>query len=327
MTNLERIQENNANLRECIEIANALPEAGGGGGEPTPTQEKSIEIKENGTVEVTPDEGYALSKVTANVNVPIPDGYIKPSGTLNIDKNGSYDVTEKAEVVVAVPDRAVVLQDKTVTENGTYTADSGYDGLGTVTVQVASSGGGEDHLDDLLNGSITEINSSVSKLVAYACYGVTTLKTVNLPNATTSGGYAFRGCSGLTSFNAPNLATIGNYMFYGCSKLTSVNFPKATTVPSTSFYQCTTLKKADFAVAKSISSSAFAYCTQLETLILRRSDAIVTVATNSFDGVTTFKGYVYVPKALISDYENYTNWATKFTGKFRAIEDYPDICG
>ena len=35
-----------------------------------------------------------------------------------------------------------VLQDKTITENGTYTADSGFDGLGSVTVDVAGSGGG-----------------------------------------------------------------------------------------------------------------------------------------------------------------------------------------
>ena len=36
----------------------------------TPTQEKTIDITANGTVEVTPDEGHALSKVTANVDVP-----------------------------------------------------------------------------------------------------------------------------------------------------------------------------------------------------------------------------------------------------------------
>lgn len=35
-----------------------------------------------------------------------------------------------------------VLQDKTITENGTYTADEGFDGLGEVTVEVAGSGGG-----------------------------------------------------------------------------------------------------------------------------------------------------------------------------------------
>ena len=32
------------------------------------------------------------------------------------------------------------LQDKVITENGTYQADSGYDGLGSVTVEVASGG-------------------------------------------------------------------------------------------------------------------------------------------------------------------------------------------
>lgn len=35
----------------------------------------------------------------------------------------------------------VNLQDKTITENGTYTADSGFDGLGSVSVEVESSGG------------------------------------------------------------------------------------------------------------------------------------------------------------------------------------------
>jgi hypothetical protein len=33
-------------------------------------------------------------------------------------------------------------QDKTITENGTYSADDGYTGLGTVTVEVAGAGGG-----------------------------------------------------------------------------------------------------------------------------------------------------------------------------------------
>lgn len=101
MTNTERIQANNVELREAIELAEKLPDAGGSI-TPTPTQEKTVEITENGTHTVTPDDGYALSKVTATVSVPIPSGYIKPSGEIEITENGTHDVTEYASVNVNV---------------------------------------------------------------------------------------------------------------------------------------------------------------------------------------------------------------------------------
>lgn len=52
-------------------------------------------------------------------------------------------------------------QDKTITENGTYTADSGYTGLGTVTVDVQASGGGSD--TNFVMGSFTP-NSKLSEI-------------------------------------------------------------------------------------------------------------------------------------------------------------------
>lgn len=55
-------------------------------------------------------------------------------------KNGSYKAdsgyTGLGTVTVNVPQEEPVLQDKTATQNGQYTADEGFDGLGTVTVEV-----------------------------------------------------------------------------------------------------------------------------------------------------------------------------------------------
>lgn len=63
MTNAERIQINNAELREAIKMVKSL-------GTSIPTQEKAVDIMENGTHSITPDEGYVLSKVTVNTDVP-----------------------------------------------------------------------------------------------------------------------------------------------------------------------------------------------------------------------------------------------------------------
>lgn len=237
--------------------------AAGGGGESTPTQEKTIEITENGTVEVVPDEGYALSKVTANVN-------------------------------------------------------------------VEGSGGEENMLHATLDGTLAAIDSNVSKVISYACYGIATLKTVNLPNATNIGGYCFRGCSGLKTVNAPKVTSLGSYAFYGCSDLTEINFPLITSVTSTCFYQCSALVKADFGVnCKSIASSAMAYCNKLKTLVLRYTGGVVSTTTNSFSGLSSYNGYVYVPRELIESYKSVADASTSstnswylFRGKFRALEDY-----
>lgn len=148
------------------ELQSVLAEkASGGGTTPADPIIESLEVTENGTY-TAPDGVDGYSPVI--VNVPIPNGYIKPSGAINITENGTYDVTEKASAVVSIPEREIALQDKTIEANGTYSADEGYDGLGQVTVNVPSSGGGED-LSALLakqEGLIATLQETLSHKMA-----------------------------------------------------------------------------------------------------------------------------------------------------------------
>ena len=77
-----------------------------------------------------------------------------------------------------------------------------------------------------------------------------------------------------------------------------------------------------------INTNAFLGASKFETLIIR-TDIVPTLSgTNAFSSTKIEKktGYIYVPSALIEEYRTATNWSS-FASQFRAIEDYPDICG
>ncbi len=255
---------------------------------------------------------------------PIPDEYIIPSGTKKIEDNGTHDVTGYASVNVDVPppDGYVEVSGTLeITANGPYVVET----YQFVNVNVPT----ENQLDAALDGSVKSINSNVKSIIAYGCRGWSKLKTVNLPEATSIGTYAFYYCTAMTSFNAPKVTSLGTYAFYN-SAVKTVNFPVATGLAQNVFYSCGSLAKADFGVASKINQAAFAYCESLVALILRKSDSICTlaVATNGFQGsaIANGTGYIYVPAALIETYKTATNWVN-YASQFRAIEDYPDICG
>jgi hypothetical protein len=100
-------------------------------GEVLTLQQKTISPTPSQRI-VLPDEGYSgLSEVTVE---PIPNYYVVPTGTLEVDKNGLADVTQYESVNVNVD---MALQNKSVTpskQSQTISPDSGYNGLSYVSV-------------------------------------------------------------------------------------------------------------------------------------------------------------------------------------------------
>lgn len=192
----------------------------------------------------------------------------------------------------------------------------------------------EASLEDFIAGNIVSFESDSDYggtmfTRAYAFYGQTKMKTLSLPNLTYCSSYTFQDCTALESVNLPNLATIGYIgTFSGCSALPEIVLPKLKTIGIQAFNNCKMLAKADFPVATKIEAAAFNNCTALEALILRSSTVCDLANINAFlgSGIASGTGYIYVPSALVDSYKAATNWST-YAAQFRAIEDYPDICG
>lgn len=172
----------------------------------------------------------------------------------------------------------------------------------------SGGGGGEEEVAALLGNTMTELNNSiVTSLKTRACQASTKLVTVSLPSVT----------------------SLGSYAFYGCSGLVTIKLPKLISISTQTFYSCTALKHADCGHLSNIPAQTFNACSALTELILRKTGSICTLSNvNGVSNTPIGKGagYAYVPAALVDTYKTATNWST-FADQFRAIEDYPDICG
>ena len=141
---------------------------------------------------INADSGYSgLGTVTVN---RIPTNYIIPSGNKAITANGTnIDVTQYATVSVSVASGTTINnQNKTVTPSTSQqsiTADSGYTGLGTVTVNAMPSG---------TTTSPTSI-SGTSATVSTGTNTLTLTKTISVTPRVTTAGYVSAGTAGNSS--------------------------------------------------------------------------------------------------------------------------------
>lgn len=121
--------------------------------------------------------------------------------------------------------------------------------------------------------------------------------------------------------------TLGRCALSKLTGLTSAVFTEVVSVAYRCFENDKALSRLDFHKKVDFASQALYDC-GLDTLILRNSAASTLADKNALSStkIQSGTGYIYVPSALIDTYKTASGWST-FSARFRAIEDYPDICG
>ena len=157
----------------------------------------------------------------------------------------------------------------------------------------------------------------------------TTVTSVSCANVVTVRRNAFNACTSVTSIDLPSCTSIDYGGLGNCAKLTDVNLPALKTVVQYTFSDDSALSKLRLPSLKNTHYGTFYKCTSLAALILPGS---FVTAQSAMDNtlyntpIVNGTGYIYVPRDLVDTYKAATNWSA-VAEQFRAIEDYPDVCG
>lgn len=177
--------------------------------------------------------------------------------------------------------------------------------------------------------ALTSLPDGLTSIKNYAFLGCTDLALTSLHDDVWEiGTGAFEYCKGITSLSGNcRITTFGSAAFNGNwtnrMQLAHVSLPNMAVASlytvfgsTTATNACQQLEDADIGNTSAIEANAFANCNKLQTLIIRKSNAICTLANTSAFTNTPIRGYnglsgtIYVPSALISTYQTATNWST-----------------
>lgn len=220
---------------------------------------------------------------------------IVPSGSIEIAENGTYDVTDKAEVIV---NSSAQWTSKGLTEG---TEPYGDIDLGDATIVT-------DYIFYKRSGITSITGKSVTKLGVEPFSYCDNLEKLSLPNATSmTNGFVspFRSCLKLKEIHLPRIQFPSTDSVFAGLTIEFIFLPSTKAFTPRTFNNCTNLKTVvspSLSDIASLGSYVFQNCTNLKTLVLGNSSVVATRSTNHFDGTPFAEGGsggdIYIPKTL-----------------------------
>lgn len=259
-----------------------------------------VEYTENGEYVITPDDGVVFENVNIKVNVPIPEGYIKPEGIIEITENGEVDVTdyEKANVNIAFNNDVL----KGVV-NGTITKLTAKDLEGVTSIR--------DYAFYCCSLTEVEIPNTVTT-TGRNCFQNNKFEKIVIPDSIiTLGIYFVQGCTNLKDITiGKGVKQLGNGVFDGCTALEYVEVPdNVTSVSWYVFQRCSNLKKVKIGTGVTSISACFNGCNSLKEIIILAENPPKFDAQNlnQLPADCIFK----VPSGSVEAYKAATNWSAR----------------
>ena len=209
---------------------------------------------------------------------------------LSVTENGTYTAPTGyaySPVKVSVPTGVFPSGTSSITANGIYDITN----FASIDVNVPASGGVT--ADDIAMRTISGVvGGSATSIKNYAFAFCSDITEANFPEATAIGMYAFSSCTGLTKISIPKASFINDNGFNRCTKIKSVNFPSVSSIGASAFGTCTALEEVSFPKATSIANNAFAFCSALKTVSFPE---VLTVSPSAFSSCANLEA-VFFPK-------------------------------
>ena len=314
-----------------VELANQVVES-------KPEQEKTVEITENGTMEIAADEGKALSKVTAVVSVSTSTENkftqminrtiteITAEDLAGITKIGEFAFANCYSLdKITIPSNIIEIGANALQKDKMESAY--YDGdlaswCNNMTM-YNSAGSPIDRASNFyIRNSVTNeyelINANlvlpdtVTKIGQYTLAWLSRLTSVIIPNSVTSiGAGAFYYCNNLTSVTIGSGVTIiEDHAFEGCNNLTSVTMTTGVTqIGGYVFRLCLNLTSITIpdSVTQIGSCALGIGSTTNKGTIIFLGTTPPSISSGAFS--TIYLNKIIVPKGCGKVYKTATNWA------------------
>lgn len=242
-------------------------------------------------------------------NVLINDKYLENIADAIREKSGTvltYKPKEMANAIAAIP-------------------SGGYSGIDNMSKQL---------IERTLEGTIA---LDVDEVGAYALAGLPRMTSLTC-TAKRVQDYGCYGNDELTTVNFPEVYYLGQNAFGYNDKLNAVNIPRVEYIGRGAFNRCVALWKLDLGSHLKTLRGGIADGSALDAIIIRTNyvpdcTEQINPFLPRFSSKVSSASYIYVPKDMIAAYQGYEGqpsnmkydyWSMQ---NYRAIEDYPEICG